>query len=101
MHYENLAPPSLLYTRVDGKNYGLPMSMSTPVFIYRKDLFEKAGIEKVPTNWEEYFEAAKKLHTPETAGALLLGAGQDAFASGDFHSRLMGMTKLEPHDDGM
>ena len=49
MHYENLAPQSLLYTRVGDKNYGLPMSMSTPVFIYRKDLFEKAGIEKVPT----------------------------------------------------
>ncbi len=100
MHYENLAPQSLLYTRVGDKNYGLPMSMSTPVFVYRKDLFEKAGIEKVPTNWEEYLAAAKKLHSPDVAGALLLGGGQDAFASGDFHSRLMGMTKLEPTDDG-
>ena len=100
MHYENLAPQSLLYTRVGGQNYGLPMSMSTPVFIYRKDLFEQAGIDKVPTNWEEYLAAAKKLHTSETAGALLLGGGQDAFASGDFHSRLMGMTRLEPQDDG-
>ena len=100
MHYENLAPQSLLYTRVGDKNYGLPMSMSTPVFIYRKDLFEKAGIEKVPTTWEEYLDAAKKLHTPDTAGTILLGGGQDAFASGDFHSRLMGMTKLAPSDDG-
>ena len=38
MFYENLAPQSLLYTRIDDRNYGLPMSMSTPVFIYRKDL---------------------------------------------------------------
>ena len=100
MFYENLAPQSLLYTRVGDQNYGLPMSMSTPVFIYRKDLFEKAGIEKVPSNWEEFLAAAKKLHTSDTAGALLLGGGQDAFASGDFHSRLMGMTKLAPSDDG-
>ncbi|MGD9510839.1 MAG: ABC transporter substrate-binding protein, partial [Geminicoccaceae bacterium] len=100
MFYENLAPQSLLYTRIDDRNYGLPMSMSTPVFIYRKDLFEKAGIEKVPSNWEEYLAAAKKLHSADTAGALLLGGGQDAFASGDFHSRLMGMTKLAPSDDG-
>ena len=100
MFYENLAPQSLLYTRVGDRNYGLPMSMSTPVFIYRKDLFEKAGIEKVPSNWEEFLAAAKQLHTSDTAGALLLGGGQDAFASGDFHSRLMGMTKLAPSDDG-
>ena len=100
MLYENLAPQSLLYTRIGDRNYGLPMSMSTPVFIYRKDLFEKAGIDKVPSNWEEYLAAAKKLHTSDTAGVLLLGGGQDAFASGDFHSRLMGMTKLAPSDDG-
>ncbi len=98
--YENLAPQSLLYTRIGETNFGLPMSMSTPVFIYRKDLFEKAGIEKVPTTWEEYLDAAKKLHTSDTAGVLLLGGGQDAFASGDFHSRLMGMTKLASSDDG-
>jgi ABC-type glycerol-3-phosphate transport system substrate-binding protein len=100
MFYENLAPQSLLYTRIDDRNYGLPMSMSTPVFIYRKDLFEKAGIDKVPSNWEEYLAAATKLHSSDTAGGLLLGGGQDAFASGDFHSRLMGMTKLAPSDDG-
>ena len=41
MHYENLVPQSLLYTDVGGKHYGLPMTMSTPVFIYRKDLFEE------------------------------------------------------------
>lgn len=101
IHYENLSPVSLLYTRVGSKNYGLPVTMSTPVLIYRKDLFEKAGIAKAPSNWQEYLAAAKKLHSPQTAGAVLLGAGQDAFASGDFHTRLMGMTKLNPSDDGM
>jgi len=100
MHYDNLVPQSLLYTNVGDKHFGLPMTMSTPVFIYRKDLFEKAGIDKVPTTWEEYLAAAKKLHSPETAGTILLGAGQDAFASGDFHSRLQGMTKLKSTDDG-
>jgi multiple sugar transport system substrate-binding protein len=100
MHYDNLVPQSLLYTNVGDKHYGLPMTMSTLVFIYRKDLFEKAGIDKVPTTWEEYLAAAKKLHTPECAGTVLLGSGQDAFASGDFHSRLQGMTKLKWTDDG-
>src|SRR5262249_38922532 len=75
MHYDNLVPESLLYTNVGEKHYGLPMTMSTLVFIYRKDLFEKAGIDKVPTTWEEYLAAAKKLHGPDCAGTVLLGAG--------------------------
>jgi ABC-type glycerol-3-phosphate transport system substrate-binding protein len=100
MHYGNLVPQSLLYTDVGGNHYGLPMTNSTIVLIYRKDLFHKAGSDKIPTTWEEYLAAAKKLHTPDCAGSILLGSGQDAFASGDFHSRLQGMTKLKPTDDG-
>jgi multiple sugar transport system substrate-binding protein len=97
----NLAEGSLTYTSYKGQRYGLPMVMTTPVFVYRKDLFEKAGIDKVPSNWDEYLVAVKKLHSDEIAGNVLLLGGQDAHMSGDFMSRLMGMTKLSPTDDGV
>ncbi len=100
IEYQNLVPESLTYTVDDGKHYGIPVAMTTLVFVYRKDLFEKAGITKVPTNWTEYADAAKKLHTNECAGNVLLIGGQDSLASGDFFARLMGMTKLAPTDDG-
>jgi multiple sugar transport system substrate-binding protein len=98
---DKLAPASTTYTQYEGKRWGLPLVMTTPVFVYRKDLFEKAGISKVPTNWDEYRDAAEKLHSDEVAGNVLLLGGQDAHMSGDWGSRLMGMTKIAPHDDGV
>ncbi|WPE23576.1 ABC transporter substrate-binding protein [Shinella zoogloeoides] len=96
-----LAPASTTYTEYDGKRWGLPLVMTTPVFVYRKDLFEKAGITKVPTNWDEYRDAAEKLHSDDVAGNVLLLGGQDAHMSGDWGSRLIGMTKIAPNDDGV
>lgn len=98
---DKLSPASTTYTEYEGKRWGLPLVMTTPVFVYRKDLFEKAGITKVPENWDEYREAAKKLHSDEVAGNVLMLGGQDAHMSGDWGSRLMGMTKIAPHDDGV
>lgn len=95
-----LDPASLTYTAFDGKRWGLPLVMTTPVFVYRKDLLEAAGIA-VPTNWDEYRDAAEKLHSDEVAGNVLLMGGQDAHMSGDWGSRLMGMTEIAPHNDGV
>lgn len=100
LRLENLAPASLTYQEYRGKRFGLPTAMTTPILIYRKDLLEAAGLD-VPKTWDEYREAAAKLHTPEVAGNVLLLGGQDAHMSGDWGSRLMGMTKIEPHNDGV
>jgi ABC-type glycerol-3-phosphate transport system substrate-binding protein len=97
----NLADGSLIYTEYNGQRYGLPVVMTTPVFVYRKDLFEAAGIDKVPATWDEYLAAVKKLHSDDVAGNVLLLGGQDAHMSGDWVSRLMSMTKLSPTDDGI
>lgn len=51
---------------VDGKTIGITTSMNPQVLMYRKDLFEKYKI-KVPTNWKELEEAARKL-TLDTDG---------------------------------
>lgn len=42
---------------VDGKQYGIPMAFSSRALYYRSDLIEMA-----PTNWDELFETAKKVH---------------------------------------
>lgn len=98
LQLHNFAPASLTYTEYEGKRWGLPLVMTTPVFVYRKDLLEAAGIE-VPKNWDDYREAAAKLHSSDVAGNVLLLGGQDAHMSGDWGSRLMGMTKIAPNDD--
>ena len=53
--------------------YALPINNQMEVFFYNKDLFEKAGIEKVPETWDEFSAVCGKLEaigvTPWTLGA--------------------------------
>ncbi|WP_040950902.1 ABC transporter substrate-binding protein [Gorillibacterium massiliense] len=48
-------------TTVDGKLYGMPMNVEGYGLIYNKDLFAKAGIDKLPTTLTELEATAKKL----------------------------------------
>lgn len=41
--------------------YALPKTISMEVFYYNKDLFKKAGIEKLPETWDEFYEVCEKL----------------------------------------
>jgi len=46
----------------DGKVYGLPLSVDTLAMYYNKDLFNLAGISKVPAYWNaEFIQDIKKL----------------------------------------
>lgn len=59
-------------TGKDGGVYAMPWEVNPVGFFYRKDLFDKAGVdaEKI-TTWDEAIEAGKKLK--EKTGASLLG----------------------------
>lgn len=96
---EKLHEGNRIYQQYQGKTWGIPGNLSTPVFVWRKDLLEKAGIAEAPKNWDEYLAAAKAMHTSDTAGAMMLLGGQDA-CMGDFISRLMGYVEIKsPGDD--
>lgn len=47
---------------IDGKIYGMPVNIEGYGFIYNKDLFAKAGIQKLPKTLSELSETVKKLH---------------------------------------
>lgn len=57
---------------MDGKIYGMPINYEGYGFIYNKDLFAKAKIDRLPTTFTELKAAAEKLQakgiTPFTAG---------------------------------
>jgi len=59
--YRKLPPALPDATRYGGKVYALPHSYTTYALVYRKDLFEKAGISGPPETWDELFEYARKL----------------------------------------
>lgn len=45
----------------DGNMYLFPQGLYCEYFMYRKDIFEKAGIKDAPTTWEEFEEDCQKI----------------------------------------
>ena len=56
-----IEPNIAAYYSVDGTLYSMPFNSSTPILYYNKDMFDAAGIESVPTTFEEISEAGDKL----------------------------------------
>jgi len=54
----------LQYTIETGELTTFPINGNIQIFYYRKDLFDKAGLE-APETWEDVIEAAKKLQDKE------------------------------------
>lgn len=58
---------ALEYCTYDDQLMGIPFIALNSVMFYNKDLFAEAGIESVPTTWDELLETAKLL-TKDTDG---------------------------------
>lgn len=56
-----IEPNIAAYYTVDDTLYSMPFNSSTPLLYYNKDMFEEAGIDTVPTTFEEISEAGDKL----------------------------------------
>jgi multiple sugar transport system substrate-binding protein len=52
------------FTTYEDSLYGLPFDGESTALFYRTDLFEEAGIDAPPTNWDEFQDAAEKLTDP-------------------------------------
>ncbi|ROQ36776.1 carbohydrate ABC transporter substrate-binding protein (CUT1 family) [Frondihabitans sp. PhB188] len=54
--------PGLIDTMKTDKGYAaVPYNLDMRVLWYSKSLFEKAGIDEAPTDWQSYIDACKKL----------------------------------------
>ncbi len=63
----------------NGKLYGLPINVSTPVLYLNRDLFREAGLDpdKYPTTWEEAYTMAEKISSlgPDVFGLRVYNSG--------------------------
>ena len=64
----DLEPNVLAYYTVYNKLYSMPFNSSTPILYYNKDMFEKAGIEEVPTSLEGILNISDQLMSQGGAG---------------------------------
>lgn len=58
--------------QVDGRLYGLPWYVDTRLLFYRRDLFERAGVHEMPTDWAGFVAALNALQGSGVAHPLLL-----------------------------
>ncbi|MBT0567068.1 ABC transporter substrate-binding protein [Williamsia sp. CHRR-6] len=56
------SPAAWRGVRPDGRTWAIPMDLAPQAFYYRKDLFDKHGIE-VPTTWDQFGVAARAVRT--------------------------------------
>lgn len=69
---ERFVPSFLEPSIMDGTLYGLPVAASARAMYFNRDLMDQAGVEEVPSNWDELAAAA------EAIGAL----GDDIYGFG-------------------
>ncbi|MEU8816683.1 extracellular solute-binding protein [Actinoplanes sp. NPDC048796] len=62
------------------KAYGLPMDSGPMALYYNKTVFDKYGI-KVPTTWDEYLDAARKLHKADPKAYITNDTGDAGFTT--------------------
>lgn len=93
LRWENLSPNPSVYHKVNGKRMGIPLNMSTPVFVYRKDVLEAAGVGDAPKNWNDFKAACEKIHTKDRAALIMLLGGQDACVT-EWVVRLSGLNEV-------
>jgi multiple sugar transport system substrate-binding protein len=62
-NFEGFAPNGLKLGQLNGKTYGLPFTISTPILFYNAKLFKDAGLnpEKPPATWAEVKEDALQI----------------------------------------
>lgn len=65
--FEDYSEPLRTIATVDGKTYGVPFYNYALALVYRKDLYEQAGLQP-PTTLEELKAAAAKLTSGKRAG---------------------------------
>lgn len=60
---ENYAPSMLRLAQVDGAQWGMPLTSSTPIVYFNKDLFKSVGAnpDQFPESWEEVVDIARKI----------------------------------------
>jgi multiple sugar transport system substrate-binding protein len=76
-------------TREDSTQLSIPSESWTQLLLYRKDLFDEAGLP-APTTYDDITAAAEQLDSPEVAGFVGATAPGDAFTEQTFEHVALG-----------
>jgi multiple sugar transport system substrate-binding protein len=92
------SPSALELTRDGDTQLAIPSESWTQLLVYRKDLFDQAGLE-APTSYDAILAAAEELDSPEVAGFVGANIAGDAFTEQTMEHIALG-NGCELVDDG-
>jgi multiple sugar transport system substrate-binding protein len=95
---EDFVPGTLENFRYDNKQIAIPFNCDFRAIAYRTDIFQADGVDKLPTTWDEFYEAAKKLTHGDQYGYVTSGSDASAHWTLMFWSVMNGGAYL---DDNM
>lgn len=72
----DITPDLLDGAKIKGTQYGIPFNKSIETLTYNKTMFEKYGIKKVPSTWEEFKDVAETIY--KKSNHKVIGAGFDS-----------------------
>ncbi|WEV75202.1 extracellular solute-binding protein [Bifidobacterium sp. ESL0800] len=70
--------------------WGMPCDGAPLLYMYNKEVYDKAGVTEAPKTWEEFYQAAKKL---KAAGSYILSDGGD----GGMYDSLLWQAGAKPY----
>lgn len=74
---KNFPEGSLALHQYNGMQAGIPWVTDPRVITYRKDVFEKAGITKLPTTWDEFLNVCETIKTKTGMTPLVIPGDRD------------------------
>ena len=86
---DTFSESALTLTRDGDTQLAIPSESWTQLLVYRKDLFEKAGLQP-PDSYDAILAAAQKLDTPKLAGFVGANIAGDAFTAQTFEHLALG-----------
>ncbi|KAF1040337.1 MAG: Multiple sugar-binding protein [Herbaspirillum frisingense] len=72
------------WTSPTGRRFGIPTGLATSLIYYNRDMFERAGIGKLPTDFDEFLGAAAALKKAGFTPLALSGAFPNMLGNGPF-----------------
>jgi len=81
-----LAPLKRDWTSRRGKGFGISGGVATTMIYYNREMFEKAGIDKLPANFDEFLRVCAQLKRAGFTPMMLNGAFPNMLGNGPFAS---------------
>jgi multiple sugar transport system substrate-binding protein/raffinose/stachyose/melibiose transport system substrate-binding protein len=81
-----LAPLKRDWTTRNGKGFGISGGVATTMIYYNRDMFAKAGIVKLPTNFDEFLRVCAQLKRAGFTPIVLTGGFPNMLGNGPFAS---------------